>query len=56
MKFLALNTLYLFLLKNIFSDSEIIDFYEYINYNDFKIVLVEPNNKNSFQTKEKIYV
>lgn len=43
-------------LKEYFSDSEIIDFYNYINYNDFKVVLVEPNNKNNFQTKEKIYV
>ena len=43
-------------LKEYFSDSEIIDFYNYINYNDFKVVLVEPNNKNNLQTKEKIYV
>ena len=43
-------------LKEYFSDREIIDFYNYINYNDFKVVLVEPNNKNNFQTKEKIYV
>ena len=43
-------------LKEYFSDSEIIDFYNYINYNDFKVVLVEPNNKNNLQIKEKIYV
>lgn len=42
--------------KDYFTDAEIIDFYEYIIYNDFNIVLVEPNSSKNIQTKEKVYV
>lgn len=42
--------------KEYFTEDEILDFFEYIIYNDFSIVLVEPNNLKTVQTKEKIYV
>lgn len=42
--------------KEFFTEDEILDFYEYIIYNDFNIVLVEPNNLKTVQTKEKIYI
>lgn len=42
--------------KEYFTEDEILDFYEYIIYNDFSIVLVEPNNVKTVQTKEKTYI
>ena len=42
--------------KEYFNEDEILDFYEYIIYNDFSIVLVEPNNLKTVQTKEKTYI
>lgn len=42
--------------KEYFIEDEILDFYEYIIYNDFSIVLVEPNNVKTVQTKEKTYI
>lgn len=43
-------------LKNYFTEKEILDFYKYIIYNEFNIVLVEPNNVKTVQTKEKTYI
>lgn len=43
-------------LKNYFTEKEILDFYKYIIYNEFNIVLVEPNNVKTIQTKEKTYI
>lgn len=43
-------------LKNYFTEKEILDFYKYIIYNEFNVVLVEPNNVKTIQTKEKTYI
>ena len=43
-------------LKDYFTEDEILEFYEYIIYNDFNIVLVEPNNSKNVHAKEKVYV
>ncbi len=42
--------------KNYFTEKEILDFYKYIIYNEFNVVLVEPNNVKTIQTKEKTYI
>lgn len=42
--------------KNYLTEKEILDFYKYIIYNEFNIVLVEPNNVKTIQTKEKTYI
>lgn len=42
--------------KNYLTEKEILDFYKYIIYNEFNVVLVEPNNVKTIQTKEKTYI
>ena len=43
-------------LKNYFTEKEILDFYKYIIYNEFNIVLVEVNDLKSLKTYEKTYI
>lgn len=43
-------------LKNYFTEKEILDFYKYIIYNEFNIVLVEANDLKSLKTYEKTYI
>lgn len=42
-------------LKDIFSEEELIEFYKYIRYNDFKVVLVE-NKKSKILKTENIFL